>query len=114
METYNAGVGMLRTARKFAVLSDARVKRNLVRIATLENGLPLYSFTYLGGTQRFVGVLAQEVEDVVPEAVQADPDGLLRVDYQKIGFRMVTWEEWVDGVDAASIGKDGLVLRVRF
>ena len=32
METYNAGVGVLRAARTIAVISDARVKRNPVRI----------------------------------------------------------------------------------
>jgi hypothetical protein len=120
METYNAGVGMLRTARKLAVLSDARVKRNLVRIGRLESGLSLYRFTYFGGTRQFVGVLAQDVEEVMPAAVETGADGLLRVDYQQLGFRMMTWEEWVDvgrgvdAVDAASIDGDDSVQPATF
>jgi hypothetical protein len=45
-----------------------------------------------------VGVMAQEVEAMRPEAVVRHSDSYLRVDYDLLGFRM-QWEDWV------SVGK---------
>jgi hypothetical protein len=39
--------------------------------------------------------MAQEVEAARPEAVARHSDGYLRVDYDKLGFPMQTWEDWV-------------------
>jgi hypothetical protein len=64
-----------------AVLSDARVKRDVVRIGELRPGIGLYQFRYAWSEQVHVGVIAQEVERVVPDAVSAGADGYLRVDY---------------------------------
>ena len=77
-----------------AFFSDARLKEDVVRVGTLQNGLGLYRFRYLGGQQEFVGVLAQEVERVYPEAIVRGEDGYLRVHYGRIGAQLVTWEDW--------------------
>jgi hypothetical protein len=79
-----------------------------VRVGRLENGIPLYRFTYLGGTQQFVGVLAQEVKNIVPAAVHTGADGLLRVDYQQLGFSMITWEAWIGRRAVAELAVSGL------
>ena len=64
----------------------------------LANGLGFFfhhRFSYLGSDQAYVGVMAQEVEAVRPEAIVRHGDGYLRVDYDKLGFPMQTYEEWV-------------------
>jgi hypothetical protein len=84
----------LQFARIAGVISDSRVKQNLVRVGMLENGIYLYRFRYVWGPEQFVGVLAQEVEKVLPAAVDIGSDHFLRVDYRQLGFTMMTWHEW--------------------
>jgi hypothetical protein len=74
--------------------SDRRLKTGIARVATLPSGLGLYRFKYLWGDAEYVGVMAQEVLDVVPAAVVAGTDGFLRVDYHLLGFEMVTYQAW--------------------
>ena len=38
--------------------------------------------------------MAQEVEAVMPAAVVRGSDGYLLVDYDRLGLRMQTWQEW--------------------
>ena len=75
--------------------SDIRLKRDIVEIGRLENGLHLYRFRYKWGDQEYVGVMAQEVGRIVPGAVSRGADGYLRVDYGKLGLRLETWDEWL-------------------
>jgi len=49
----------------------------------------------LGGDRAYVGVMAQEVQPLMPEAVQRDRDGVLRVRYDKLGIQFQTYEEWL-------------------
>ena len=76
-------------------MSDVRAKHAITLLGQLDNGLGFYRFSYLGSDQAYVGVMAQEVEAVRPEAVVHHNDGYLRVDYDKLGFQMQTYEEWV-------------------
>jgi hypothetical protein len=66
------------------------------------DGIGLYRFQYNWSDQVYVGVMAQEVQTVRPEAVSRGPDGYLRVNYDLIGVRFQTWDQWV-----ASGGKEG-------
>jgi hypothetical protein len=75
-------------------LSDARLKQDLERVGELANGISLYRFRYRFGSDVFVGVLAQEVRGVVPEAVHVGPAGLMRVDYERLGTRLMSWSAW--------------------
>ena len=62
----------------------------------LGNGLELYRFRYKGSDRTlYVGVMAQEVRKIDPSAVAYDRDGYLSVDYDRIGVRFMTWEEWL-------------------
>lgn len=69
------------------MMSDIRTKENIIKIGTLPNGLPFYQFEYKpefkdeAGHGKFVGVMAQEVEMVQPEAVITRPDGYKAVNY---------------------------------
>jgi hypothetical protein len=76
-------------------LSDIRLKRDIVEVGHLDNGLGLYRYRYLWSDQVYVGVMAQEVAQVVPGAVMMAPDGYLRVDYAKLGTHLQTFEQWV-------------------
>lgn len=77
-----------------AVPPDIRLKHDIVELARLDNGVGLYRYRYNWSDQVYVGVMAQEVEQVVPDAVVRGPDGYLRVDYGRLGLRLMTWEEW--------------------
>jgi hypothetical protein len=74
--------------------SDVRLKRDITQVG-VASGLGLYRYRYLWSDTAYVGVMAQEVAAVMPEAVQRGADGYLRVDYSRLGLRLQTWDEWV-------------------
>jgi len=76
------------TASGAVVKSDRRLKTAVVRIGTHDLGFGIYRFRYLWSDTEYVGVLAQEVDEVRPSAVVCQPDGFLAVDYAAIGMRM--------------------------
>jgi Chaperone of endosialidase len=49
--------------------SDIRLKHDIALLGHLGNGLGFYRFSYNGSNKAYVGVMAQEVQQVVPEAV---------------------------------------------
>lgn len=74
--------------------SDRRLKRDLVLLRRLDNGIGLYRFRYKWSDTLYVGVVAQEVAAAAPAAVTRGSDGYLRVDYRRIGLRLKTWGQW--------------------
>jgi hypothetical protein len=68
--------------------SDARLKTDIEPVGTTVYGLPLFHFRYKDGKERFEGVMAQDVMNVMPDAVVMGDDGFYRVDYGKLGIRM--------------------------
>lgn len=75
--------------------SDIMVKHDVVLLGHLSNGLGYYRFRYNGSDRAYVGVIAQEVQQVMPQAVVRDRDGYLRVYYEKIGVKFQTYEHWL-------------------
>ncbi|MDT0508386.1 transferrin-binding protein-like solute binding protein [Novosphingobium sp. MMS21-SN21R] len=71
-----------------AVPSDRRVKCDLRREGRWTNGLPRWSWRYIGERSRFVGVLAQEVlaDPRFAGAVSTDAAGMMRVDYERLAI----------------------------
>lgn len=69
--------------------SDRRLKENITPVGE-ENGFNIYKFNYLNDARQFIGVMADEVEAINPDAVQ-DVDGYKAVNYDMIGvnFREV-------------------------
>lgn len=65
-----------------AFISDRRLKTDIERIGALANGLPVYSFRYIWGGPAHIGLMAQDVEQVNPDAV-IDMGGFKAVDYAK-------------------------------
>lgn len=64
------------------MFSDRRLKKNIKRIATADNGLGVYSFDYIFGGS-MVGYMADEVEKVSPSAVR-EVGGLKIVNYAEV------------------------------
>jgi hypothetical protein len=77
--------------------SDIALKHDVVLLGHLANGLGYYRFSYLGSQKAYVGVIAQEVESVMPEAVTRGRDGYLRVYYDKLGVKFRTYSDWLAG-----------------
>ena len=84
-----SGMGLQAVGRK---LSDRRAKENIVRIGDHPIGIGLYLFDYkpafrdAWGHNRQLGVMADEVERVMPQAVSVHANGYKMVDYAKLGF----------------------------
>lgn len=66
------------------MLSDRRAKKNIRRVGQTDDGLPIYTYEYKDGGPTQMGVIAQEVAEVKPEAVVPHESGMLAVDYSKI------------------------------
>ena len=81
--------------------SDVRLKHDITLVGRLDNGIGLYRFVYNGGHEAYVGVIAQEVQKIVPGAVTRGRDGYLRVVYQKLGLKFQTYDEWLGTRQAA-------------
>jgi hypothetical protein len=75
--------------------SDLALKHDIVLLGLLDNGLGYYRFSYLGSHKAYVGVMAQEVEGLMPEAVTRGSDGYLRVYYEKLGLKFRTYRDWL-------------------
>jgi len=73
------------------------LKHDVVLLGHLANGLGYYRFSYLGSNKAYVGVMAQEVERVNPEAVARGNDGYLVVFYEKLGLKFRTYSDWLAG-----------------
>ena len=73
--------------------SDRRIKERIVRIGDHPLGIGLYLFDYRPefrdqwGHGRQFGVMADEVETVMPDAVSVHANGYKVVDYAKLGIR---------------------------
>ena len=75
--------------------SDLRLKHDIVLLGRLSDGLGYYRFVYNGGHIAYVGVIAQEVQAVAPEAVTRGADGYFRVSYDLLGLPFETYRQWV-------------------
>ena len=77
--------------------SDIALKHDIVLLGHLANGLGYYRFSYLGSDKAYVGVMAQEVQGLMPAAVTRGADGYLRVYYEKLGLKFRTYRDWLAG-----------------
>lgn len=75
---YGAGV-----ANPTLGFSDRRLKKNVARLGTRSDGLGVYEFEYLWGGGRQIGLMAQEVVNIYPDAI-GESHGYMTVDYGKV------------------------------
>lgn len=83
---YRDGSGQL-TSADFILSSDARLKTNLVPLTSALDAIDridAYRYTHLRHARQEVGVIAQEVREVLPEAVSESDDGTLGVSYDRL------------------------------
>lgn len=83
---FDASTGEL-DATEFNTISDIRKKEN---VATIENALDKtlalrgVSFQFIDSKQKSIGVIAQEIESIIPDAVKTSADGFKSVAYGNI------------------------------
>jgi hypothetical protein len=87
--------------------SDLALKHDVVLLGHLDNGLGFYRFSYLGSDKAYVGVIAQEVQAVLPSAVTRGRDGYLRVFYEKLGVKFQSYRSWLGGGARIPAGSGG-------
>ena len=92
---FGGGGGGRGGGRRGGRRSDIALKHDVVLLGHLDNGLGYYRFSYLGSSKAYVGVMAQEVQTVKPEAVTRGSDGYLRVHYEQLGLKFRTWRDWL-------------------
>jgi hypothetical protein len=64
-------------------MSDRRVKEDIKKVGKLDSGLNVYSYKYKGGGLMQLGLMAQEVEKELPDAV-AEIGGIKHVNYAEV------------------------------
>ena len=94
LQVGTSGDGSVAIANAWNTFSDVRLKRDLVKLPEALNKLEelngYYYFWKDGEDQsRQVGVVAQEVEQVLPELVKTGQDGVKTVDYPKLTVLLI-------------------------
>jgi hypothetical protein len=70
-------------------ICDRTLKENVKQVGDLFGKLPVYEYNYFGSPERFTGVMAQEAERVVPDAVmEFDRRGHKAVCYDRLIERL--------------------------
>lgn len=85
LQNYQSGLGgLFGLAGSLAPLafSDERLKTDIKEVGKLDNGLPVFMYRYKSGGPIHIGLMAQDVERVNPDAVYT-VDGFKALDYRK-------------------------------
>ncbi len=91
--TQSGSLAVLEVSNVLGKPSERRIKENIVRVGDHPLGIGLYLFDYKPqyreqwGHGRQFGVMADEVETVIPEAVCMHPDGYKMVNYAMLGIK---------------------------
>jgi hypothetical protein len=67
----------------FAMPSDRRLKTDIRRVGRTDKGLPVYTYRYKHYGPVHMGVMADEVEEIIPEAV-VEVNGFKHVRYDMV------------------------------
>lgn len=70
-------------AQNLTKFSDRRLKTNIKQIGTADNGLNVYSYNYVWGGPAQIGYMADEVENIAPQAI-GEFNGYKTVNYGMI------------------------------
>ena len=84
--TYNStisGLMGIASAGAAGARSDRRLKTAIKKVGKHKE-LNVYEYEYIGHDQKFIGVMADEVKKIKPEAVFTTPDGFMAVNYAAI------------------------------
>lgn len=75
------GLGGSLGAAAIPLMSDIRLKKNIRRLDKTPAGINIYEFEYKKTGKKHIGVMAQEVEKLIPEAVVVMNSGFKAVHY---------------------------------
>lgn len=83
-------LGGIAGVAKVMPFSDRRLKENIKEVAVDQRtALPLYEFTYIGKPdKKYIGVMADDVQLVYPDAVKLMANGMFAVDYDMLGIEL--------------------------
>lgn len=73
--------GFLGSVASGIAASDRRLKKKIAKVGKLKNGLNLYQYFYINDAGPYVGVMADEVEQIAPEALGPVIGGYQTVNY---------------------------------
>ena len=79
--TLKAVGGLFGLGSAAILASDRRLKTAIRKVGDMFNGLGLYLYRYKGETETHLGVMADEVAEIMPAALVWHPDGYDRVNY---------------------------------
>lgn len=69
--TPNGGdVNVLWSASGIFTISDRKMKENIEQVGNVVGILPVYAYNYIGSNERRIGLIAQDVEKIIPRAVE--------------------------------------------
>ena len=77
------GGGYVKTGVKGAT-SSRLLKENIFKLGKSSEGHNVYKFNYKGNPTNYIGVIAEEVQKLKPEAVFRMANGFLGVNYDQI------------------------------
>jgi hypothetical protein len=80
---FGGGGGAMDIPMEGSAFSDRRLKTNIHRISTRPDGLGVYEFEYIWGGGKHIGLMAQEVLGIYPDAV-GSVGGYYTVDYSRV------------------------------
>jgi len=66
-------------------VSDMRLKRNIKHVGTTDSGIATYTYSYLWSNKVYEGVMAQDLIETHPEAVNTHLFGVMSVNYDLLG-----------------------------
>jgi hypothetical protein len=75
------GIGSLLTGYGNYTKSDMRLKQDIEQVGALFDGTPVYGYRYKGAPAYHIGLMAQDVEKITPQAV-IEINGYKAVDYR--------------------------------
>jgi hypothetical protein len=70
------------------VESDRRLKTDTIWVGMTKDSIPVWRYRYKGTTPVFQGVMAQDVALRRPDALVTRPNGMLAVNYTRLGLEM--------------------------
>jgi outer membrane immunogenic protein len=86
----NNASALYTSSSQLIATSDVRLKRDIVLVGRRSDGLGIYRFRYLWSEDVYVGVMAQEVALLHPDAVVRDDlTGYMAVNYTRLGLQPV-------------------------
>lgn len=78
------GNGISAAGSIMSLFSDRRLKTDIRRVGSTDAGLPIYTFRYQGAGPVHMGVMANEVAEMQPQALGPDVGGFATVFYGEV------------------------------